>query len=86
MAVLNRTFLANFAIFIHSDNFKNIISLVHNASVNRRANAISCLVYPQTWRMLNCSKHMEKLQPGMQNLCANFLGHLVQRGLFEGIR
>jgi hypothetical protein len=36
--------------------------------------------------MLNCSKPMEKLQPGMQNLCANFLGHLVQRGLFEGIR
>jgi hypothetical protein len=29
---------------------------------------------------------MEKLQPGMQNLCANFLGHLVNNGFFEGIR
>ena len=36
--------------------------------------------------MLHSNKSMEKLQPGMQNLCANFLGHLVNNGLVEGLR
>lgn len=29
---------------------------------------------------------MEKLQSGMTNLCGNFLGHLVNHGLFNGVR
>jgi len=29
---------------------------------------------------------MEKLQAGMSNLCDNFLGHLVNQGLFTKIR
>ena len=36
--------------------------------------------------MLHSNKAMEKLHNGMQNLCANFLGHLVQNGLYEAIR
>ena len=36
--------------------------------------------------MLHSNKAMEKLHNGMQNLCANFLGHLVQNGLYEAVR
>ena len=38
-----------------------------------------------TWAILN-AKSMEKLVPGMNQLCANFMGHLVQIGFLGSLK
>lgn len=35
-----------------------------------------------TWKLLERAKGMEPLKPGMQQLCANIMGHLFMRGFY----
>lgn len=51
-------------------------------SILLRLHTLVCFTSPATWAILK-AKSRDKLRPGMKQLCANIMGHLVNNGFYS---